>query len=181
MDCPIAASTKRVTRRCVCGGSAISGSSIAKITDCLSFSSAMKVSSAKTNRLMEPVPSRPNGTRCCPGCAAMNRRTTSRRYSRVKSDAKNAVELSPGARLTKWPMRDWTSARTCFNCSISPIAGSSVCLQPAERVLPHLDGASSAELQDRIEQRAPLQAERSGSRPERPQKHKAAKPLMHTR
>ena len=47
-------------RRCVCGGSAISGSSIAKIT--FTFSSAMNVSNENTIALMMPDPNRQYGT-----------------------------------------------------------------------------------------------------------------------
>ena len=71
-------------RRCVCGGIAISGSSMAKIT--LDLSSAMNVSSENTMELTTPEPSRQYGTGVFERSDEPNRVMDRRRLSRVSAD-----------------------------------------------------------------------------------------------
>lgn len=51
-------------------------------------------------------------------------------------------------------------------------------VQTVERILPHLVEAGPADPQDRIEQRAALQAQCTGAGAQRPQEKKPTKPLM---
>ena len=81
-------------RRWVCGGTAISGSSMAKMT-VSGLRSAMKESSASTSVLMVPVPAWGNGT--CPWSADSAKKNVNvlRRCSRVSSETCSLVAL-PG-------------------------------------------------------------------------------------
>lgn len=96
-------------RRCVCGGIAISGSSIANIT--LDLRSAMKVRSENTIELMTPDPRRQHGTGVFERSEEPNSVIERRRLSRVNADGYRRNVRSSSDRPTNRRARLSTSSR----------------------------------------------------------------------
>ncbi len=126
---------------------------------------------------MEPVPSRLNGIGWPPGCTATNKRTTSRRCSRVSSDAKKRRRVIALGEVDKAP-----HALPDLGADLLQLVdiadGGIEAFERVEGFLPHGGGAVAGQLEHGIEQRSALQAECARTGSERAQEDEPAKPLV---
>ena len=161
-------------RRWVCGGIAISGSSIAKIT--FDLSSAMNVSNENTIELMTPDPNRQYGTGVFDLSEDPNSVIDRRRLSRVSADGYRRKVRSSADKPTKRRTLSSISSRISLSCGIASIAGSNSSIEAS--VCSHMaDRSSSLSFRMMSSKRAPFQAERSGPSPQRTQVDEPELPL----